>query len=430
LPSAAGTGRRGFPREQRLRALTDGALAFTATALPLVLLLTAAESWTHHEGTTGAVAVGLVSALLAVHALPLLWRRHAPWPVLAAVLATAWLWPPACAWAPLSGQVSPFLAGGLLTETLTVYTLGAYGRGAARTWPAPLVTAAASAGALTLTAAADGALAGEPSSVLTVALIAVALGMLLCPLFALAWGVGLIVRARRLRAVARDDLALGNSRWAARTAAGAERHRLAARLRDAVLHRTSALVRLAHEGKLEEVADEARATLAAMRELLHEMNAVQDDEHARVAAPTAADIEALCRAAGPAARKVTVRGVPESVAGLPQAVILTTYRLLETALGAGDRDPVRIRLRRVRDRGVGRKPRRRGRRGAALRLTVTGVRLAVNGPAAERLRAQATAAQARISFEQAGTVRVLLPLPAGPSRVPACAQEVSPSPHA
>jgi hypothetical protein len=206
-----------------------------------------------------------------------------------------------------------------------------------------------------------------------------------------------------------------------------------------VLHRTSRLVQLAqegrlesHQGRLEEVADEARATLAAMRELLHEMNAVPDDEPSPVATRTAADIEALCRTAGLAGRKVTVRGIPETAAGLPEEVILTTYRLLETALGAGDRDPVRIRLRRGRERGlrVGRKPRLRGRGGAALHLTITGVRLAVNGPATERLRAQATAAEARISFEQAGTVRVLLPLPAGPSQAPACAQEVSPSPHA
>lgn len=275
-----------------------------------------------------------------------------------------------------------------------------------------------------MTAAADGELAGEPASALTGALIAVPLGMLLCLLFALAWGAGLVVRARRLRAVARDDLALGNSLWEARTAAGAERHRLAARLREAVLHRTSTLVQLAHQGRLEshtvrleEVAAEARATLAAMRELLHEMSDAdvdaeasadaQGNEHSRLTQPTAADLADLCRTAGLAGRKVTVRGVPKSPAGLPEPVILTAYRLLETALGAGDRGPVRIRLRRRRRRGV-------------LHLTITGVRLAVNGPVTDRLRAQATAAEARIAFEQPGTVRVLLPVPA---------EEVSPSPH-
>ncbi|WP_416960495.1 histidine kinase [Streptomyces sp. Agncl-13] len=435
LRSVARPRRRDHPREQRL---TDSALTFTATVLPLVVLLTAAEDWA--EGPAGAGAVALVSALLALHALPLLWRRRAPWLVLTAVLVASWLWPPVCAFAPLSGQVSPYLAGGLLAETLAVYTLGAYGRGATRTWPAPLVTAGASAGALTVTAAADGELAGGPASALTGALIAVPLGMLLCLLFALAWGAGLIVRARRLRAVARDDFALGNSLWEARTAAGAERNRLAARLREAVLHRTSTLVQLAHQGRLEshavrleshgvrleEVAAEARATLAAMRELLHEMSDAdgaaeapadaQGSEHSRLTQPTAADLAALCRTAGPAGRKVTVRGVPKSTAGLPEPVVLTTYRLLETALGAGDRGPIRIRLRRRRHR-------------SALHLTITGVRLAVNGPVTDRLRAQATAAEARIAFEQPGTVRVLLPLLAGPSQAPVPAEEVSPSPH-
>ncbi|WP_329292334.1 hypothetical protein [Streptomyces sp. NBC_01455] len=57
--------------------------------------------------------------------------------------------------------------------------------------------------------------------------------------------------------------------WQARTAARAERNRLAVRLRDAVLHRTSALVELAHRGRLDEVSAEARTALAAVRELLH-----------------------------------------------------------------------------------------------------------------------------------------------------------------
>jgi signal transduction histidine kinase len=415
LESAVRHRRRDFPRERRL---TDLALAFTATVLPLVFLLTDAEGWKHEDDGTGPWTVILVSSLLALHALPLLWRRRAPWTVLGALLATAWLWPVAS----LSGQVSPFLVGGLPAETLAVYTLGAYGRGAAYTWPAPLVTSAASAGVLTVTAAADGELAGEVPSPLNVAVIAVPLGMLLCLLFALAWGVGLVVRRRRLRAVARDDLALSNSRWEARTAAGAERHRLAARLRDAVLHRTSTLVQLAHQGRLEsrpglleEVAAEARATLTAMRELLHEMNGRQDHGRSPAPRPTAADLAVLCRTAGPAGRKVTVRGLPESVAELPEPVLLAVYRMLEAALGAGDRGPARIRLRR-----------RRG----ALHLTITGVRLAVNGPVTERLRAQATAVDARIALEPAGTVRVLLPLPAGSNQAPASAQEVSPSPRA
>ncbi|MGW0580256.1 histidine kinase, partial [Streptomyces sp. NPDC002920] len=368
--SAVRPRRRDFPREQRV---TDTALVFTATVLPLIVLLVAAEDGNQYDGGAGAWGIALVSALLTLHALPLLWRRRAPWAVLAGVLATSWLWPVACVSTSLSGQLSQFLAGGLMAETLAVYALGAYGRGAADTWPSPFLAAGASAGALTVTAAVDGALAGGDPSPLTALLIIVPLSVLLCLVFPLAWGVGLVVRSRRLRAVARDDLALSHSLWQAETAAGAERHRLAARLRDAVLHRTSTLVELAHQGRLEEVATEARAALTAMRELLHGMNdgegAQGESERGRDSArripsqPSAADLDALCRAAGRDGRKVRVHGLPEAAAGLPEPVLLTAYRMLEAALGAGDRGPVRVRLRT-----------RRRRRPGALHLTITGVR--------------------------------------------------------
>ncbi|WRZ88075.1 hypothetical protein OHB54_02820 [Streptomyces sp. NBC_01007] len=294
-----------------------------------------------------------------------------------------------------------------------MYTLGAYGRGAAYTWASPFVTAGASAGVLIATAAADGALVGEDPSVLTAVLIGVPLGVSLCVMFALAWGAGLVVRSRRVRAVARDDLVLSHSVGQAEAAADAERHRLATRLGEAVLHRTRALVELAHQGRLDEVAAAARAALAAMRDLLRDMDDGQDCERRVAAQPTAADLDALCRTPGPFGRRVTVRGILKSAAGLPGPVMVTVYRMVESALGAGDRGPARIHMRR-----------RRG----SLYLTITGVRLAATGPVAERLRAQATAGEGHITLEPAGTVRVLLPLSAGPD--PASAQEVSPSPHA
>ncbi|MEU9312773.1 hypothetical protein [Streptomyces sp. NPDC048256] len=51
---------------------------------------------------------------------------------------------------------------------------------------------------------------------------------------------------------------------------------------------------------------------------------------------------------------------------------LSAYRIVEAALGAGDRGPARVTLRRRRD---------------SLRVTVSGVPLAVTGPVAERLKA-------------------------------------------
>jgi hypothetical protein len=92
-------------------------------------------------------------------------------------------------------------------------------------------------------------------------------------------------------------------------------------------------------------------------------------------------------------------------------VALSAYRIVEAALGAGDRGPARVTLRRRRD---------------TLRVTVSGVPLAVTGPVAERLKVQVGAGAGRITLEQAGIVRVLLS--ARPS--PAPVQEVSPSSHA
>ncbi|MER7228672.1 hypothetical protein ABT370_36725 [Streptomyces rubradiris] len=106
-----------------------------------------------------------------------------------------------------------------------------------------------------------------------------------------------------------------------------------------------------------------------------------------------------------------LRGLPEAARGLPPSTQVSVYRIVEAALGAGDPGPARVTLRR-----------RRG----TLRITVTGVRLAVAGPVAERLRVQVAAGEGRIVCEPAGRLRVSLP--AGAPGAPV--QEVSPSPYA
>lgn len=406
-PAAHGW-RRDVLREQRL---ADPALAFTATVLPLFVALAAAEDWTEGSRRAGLPGMLVLSALLALHALPLLWRRRAPWAALTGVLATAWLWPVAVAGAAVSPRLSPFLAGGVLAETAAVYAVAGYGRGPARTWPAVPVATVGVASVLTVTAAADGALAGEDASWFSAALMTVLLCAVLCPLFALLWGAGLAVRRRRRRVLAHDDFELADSVWQAERAADAERRRLAAKVQDAVLHRTATLVELARQGRLDEVAAEARSALTAMRELLHSLGGTEDPGQRLAPSRTAADLEALCHTLRSTGRDVTLRGLPEAAADLSPAVALSTYRIVETALGAGDRGPARVTLR---------------RRRSALHLTVSGVRLAVVGPVAERLRVQVATGEGRITLEPAGTVRVSLP--AGPR--PAPVQEVSPSPYA
>ncbi|MEV6177263.1 histidine kinase [Streptomyces sp. NPDC052015] len=405
---AEGAERRDVLLEQRL---ADPALAFAAAVLPLAAALAVAEEWTGASLRGAVPGLLVLTVLLSVHALPLLWRRRAPWAAFLGVLGTAWLWPVAVAGASLPSRVSQFFAAGVLAELLSVYALAVYGRGAARTWPAVGAAALSVSAVLPATAAADEEVTGDIAVWITAAVMVVLLCVLWAAVFAAVWGTGLAVRRRRLRVLGQEDFALASSLWHAERAADAERLRLAARLRDAVLERTAALVEQARRGRLEEVAVEARSALAAMRELLHGLGESEDPGQRLTPAPTVADLEALCRDLRAAGRDVTLRGLPEAGRDLPASVALSAYRIVEAALGAGGHGPARVTLRRRRD---------------TLRVTVTGVRPAVTGPVAERLRVQAGSGAGRIAFEQAGIVRVSLP--AGPS--PAPVQEVSPSPYA
>ncbi|MGY4997413.1 histidine kinase [Streptomyces sp. 900105245] len=400
--------RRHILREQRL---ADPALAFIAMILPVVVALSGMEDLPERTRRASVPDLIVVAALLAGHALPLLWRRHAPVACLAAALATAWLWPVAVVLVPLPSRSSQFLAGGLLVEALAVYAVAAYGTGASRAWPAAIAGTFGTAAVLTATASADGRLAGEPPDGFAVVMVAV-LCVVLAPLSAALCGTGLVVRRRRLRVLAHDDFALATSMWHAARAAEAERHRLAETLRGDVLHHTAALVAQAGQGRLDDVAATARAALTAMRDMLHGLTDGTDGPVGPLTpSPTAADLDTLCRALRAAGRDVRLRGLREATRGLPPSVQVCAYRIVEAALDAGDRGPARVSLRRRRD---------------SLHLGVTGVPLAVAGPAAERLRARVAACEGRVVFEPAGTVRVSLPA----GTAPAPGQEVSPSPYA
>ncbi|MFD4574602.1 sensor histidine kinase [Streptomyces sp. NPDC058417] len=381
----------------RGRRLADPALAFTAVAVPLLLALIGVQDWDGVDPQGTVPQLLLLTVLLTAHSLPLLWRRRAPWAALLAVLATAWLWPPIAAVTGLPGRVSENLAGGMLAEFLAVYAVAVYDRGGSRTWPAWVAGAVSVAGWLIGTAAADGALSDEAPARVVAALLFVPLVLVLAAPFAAVWGAGLAVRRRRLRVLDRDDHALTTALWLAERAADAERGRLAARLRDAVLRHTAALVRAAHDGRLTAVAEEARAALAAMRELLRGLGESEDPAGRLTPVPGVADLDTLCRTLDGAGRAVTLRGLPEAGRDLPSTVALSAYRIVEAALAAGDQGPARVTLRRRRD---------------TLRVTVTGVPLAVVGPVAERLRVQVGAGP--ITLEPAGIVRVSLPVAPGP----------------
>ncbi|KUN09564.1 hypothetical protein AQI95_04390 [Streptomyces yokosukanensis] len=400
--------RRDVLREQRL---ADPALAFTAWVLPVVCALAVAEDWPARTRGAAAPQLLVIAVLLGLHALPLLWRRRAPGAAFLAVPVTALF--AAVSVVPLHppSHVVEFLAGGTLVEPLALYAVAAYGQGAARTWPAVAAASFAMASVLAATACADGAVAGEPAGWGDVVATTMALSVLLAPALACVWVAGLLVRRRRLRALAYDDFAFASTIWHADRTAEAERRRLAATLRDAVLRHTATLVETARQGSLEDVAEAARAALSAMRDMLHGLGRAEDSGSRLAPSPTAADLEALCRTLGAGGREVRLRGLPEAARDLPPSLQISVYRIVEAALAAGDRGPARVALRRRRD---------------AVRITVTGVRLAVAGPVAERLRVQVAAGEGRIALEPTGTLRVSLPT--GPVPVPD--QEVSPSPYA
>ncbi|WP_416982725.1 sensor histidine kinase [Streptomyces sp. T028] len=270
LPDTGGAqAQQGWQRDVlREQLLADPALAFTAAVLPVFFVLVGAEDWSRQARHAALPGIVLVSVLFALHALPLLWRRRAPRAALMAVLASSLLWPAAAALAPLA-HLSAYFVVGLIAECLAVNALGAYSHRGARTWPWVVATGVVSTCVLIATAAADGGPPAAGIPWLIGAALIVPVSLPACAGFALLWGVGLLVRRRRLRVLAQDDFALASSAWQADRSAGAERQLLAAQLSDAVLHRTARLVELARAGRLDDVAVEARSTLAAMRELLH-----------------------------------------------------------------------------------------------------------------------------------------------------------------
>ncbi|QIS69342.1 hypothetical protein HB370_04530 [Streptomyces sp. DSM 40868] len=294
--------RRDVLREQRF---ADPALVLAAVLLPVAGVLAVTEDWPGAARRAVLPELLLVCGLLVVRALPLLWRRRAPWAVFGAVLATAWPGPLAVVAVPLPSHVAQLLVAGTFAETLAVYAVAAYGPGAGHTWPAPAVTTLGAAGAVTALACADGMVAGEPAGPADAVLLSFLLSVMLAPVFTAVWGAGLLVRRRRVRAMAYDDFAFAGSMWQADRAAEAERQRLAATLREAVLSHTRALVGAARRGELTEVADTARAALAAMREMLRGLADDGDGGPGGPLAPSpsAADLDALGRAcARPAAR--------------------------------------------------------------------------------------------------------------------------------
>ncbi|MER6157934.1 histidine kinase [Streptomyces sp. NPDC001868] len=263
LPRPSSAARR-TPRLPRVSS-TDAAAVLAVAALPVVAVLIERPA---------ALATACLPAVL--HALPLLWRRQAPWTVLLLVLAGAWLPPLALAHGLLPSDAAWALTvAGACAECVALHAVAALAGPAGRTWPAfPLVAVGLATTAVTLdvldggSPETEGAGAGPWSLGFFTVFLTLFLALFLALPMAGVWGLGLFHRRRRERVTRQEDSALSAAVWSAVVEAYEERQRIAAELRQAVLRHANEVVVHAERGDLDGVTEQARAGLAAMRELL------------------------------------------------------------------------------------------------------------------------------------------------------------------
>jgi signal transduction histidine kinase len=417
LPLVAGASRPapggGWRRRLRGERAVDTVVALAVVVFPIAGGLAAEDAGSAAilRPATGALLILIMMA----HGLPLLWRRRRPWAVLAAVLATGWLWPLVLVLVPVAEELKFVLVVGGVAEFAAVYAVAAYG---GRIWVTALSVPAAAvslAAAIAGTAAADGSLAGEPVQAPMFLIVTAVTAFLLGVALSSVWGWGFAVRTQRAHTLRQEGNALAVSAAHAVHAVRVERARIAGGLRDAVQHRAALVVDAAERGDLDAVVAGARAALAAMRALLADLSA-GEPARPRDPQPTAAGIATLC-AAHRAAGRVVDLDAPPAPLPLPADVDVSAYRLVEVALAAGDTGPATVRLRYGAD---------------DLRVTVTGVPGATTGPAVAGLRARAGALGGRISVEPCGTIDVHLPVRPAAARAvaarPVPTEEVTPSP--
>ncbi|MFC6017162.1 histidine kinase [Plantactinospora solaniradicis] len=424
LPLAIPTEPAGGPRWRRpsWQQVVDGLIVLGALAIAVSPSLPVDGLDGAGSGSAGLL-VGLV---MAAHTVPLLWRRHRPWAVLAGVLVTAALWPLAVVLVPLPGESAEVLVAGAIAEFVAVYAVAGHARPAPNTLLAVPITALSLAAALTASAAVDGSVAGQrvqPDTAMTPELgllftlifvlpgwLAMA-GLLTIPLGAV-WLLGTVLRRRRAGVLAREADAVARTTAEAVEAARRERARIAAGLRAAVLHRAGQVVTAADEGRLDVLLEQARSTLTAMRGLLDTLRADAGAER-RAPQPTVGAITLLCAAQRTAGRLVEA-SVPVAPGPLPADVDVSAYRVVELALAAGDPGPIAIDLR----YGDG-----------GLRIVMAGVPSATDPVIVAGLRARVGALGGEVTVDvPAGRLDVWLPTPAPvpPDRVGPVGESVGP----
>jgi signal transduction histidine kinase len=294
------------------------ALDWSLVVLAVALSLGAGLLSDDVPGSLRGVLSGLPFVVLSVlHAVPLGWRSRAPGAGLAVVLSTLVLW-----WGcDRAGWTRPPVSDIFLVywwvELTFVYSAGAY-LPVRRGVLAPVAVAAT--GALAL--ASGSGITGSRAAAWAVLSV-----LLTVPAFAL-WGLGVgtaVRRERRRLAAARSRQVLDREADAA--VRGQRRVIAAGLLRTAHRHACD-VVAAADAGRLDTVLAEARAGLAALRELLADLRG-DDTAGPAVPPPTLAGISAL---AGRYGATVSYRG-PR--AAEPVVVGVAAYRVAAMLLAEG-----------------------------------------------------------------------------------------------
>ncbi|MFB9507143.1 sensor histidine kinase [Streptomyces aurantiacus] len=307
----AGGRRRNFTREQRI---ADAAVCGAAVVASLSYALEKAS-----DAGYGIPLRLLLALLLAVHALPLLWRRRAPWSALAVIGATALLWPVLLGIGALPSSTANCLLGGAVVELAAVYGVAAYGRvlrpatapvgryvqpsAPLVTYPYPpgqrlsylsvLATALSFGVSMTAAFAGDGMLFGEPAGPFLVLFLLGEVLLGLGAVFTAAWWAGWLMHRRRRRVLGREDAELTGLLSSTRDMVHSERQRVAGGLQETVLQQTDLVISSAEAGSLQDVAAATRATLAAMRQLLGSLDAGKAPPTAPPTAPQKAAAAAV-----------------------------------------------------------------------------------------------------------------------------------------
>lgn len=365
----------------------------------------------------------LLTLLILLHGAPVWWRRVAPWWTLLAVACAGLAFAVIIAVTGLPIVAADPLVLGFGAEMTAVWSIAARGRPVRATWcgaPAAAVSISLMLVIISEDLRQMRAEATSPADVVIPFVVTLALfsAVITVILLLTMWLPAFLLRRRRDRTLGSEAAALRAADERAAAAAQDQRQRFAVGLHASVIEPAERLIAAAESvpagsvppgsvppealhaaalAAIDQVTAEARAGLAAMRELLGAIQPVPAGD--RSAPPRGiADLADLC-----SERQIELEAGP-ILHPLPVAVDLSGYRIVDAALDAVDTtEVVSVSVDHIRE---------------TLVVTVSGVPGATRGIVAARIRARAAALGGKIRFDPAGVVQVHLPAPpevAGPT---------------